>query len=260
MENPVDYREVYEAFRDAGLVKLFESMSTRFFMGIASTLTKPITGEEFFSQIDHPDADTVPMSSCTEIRDFAHAVVKPEDKLRYHVIVSDIFVIHYIFLYDRGLKGTVPTMEDVDEAATKMRLMLTAEEIPETHLSDDVRVEAVMIIGDGSPNVTDDTRGPILKHELTHILIKYLMDIGNPSLLENVFATPSKEELDEFIEFLCDFIQFDSTIINKYTVHPITRMAEAMEFIFKSGMEEKYSPYMRAIAPFFDEQMKTTAS
>lgn len=259
MESKVDYRELYEAFRDAGLVKLFETMSTRFFMGIASTLTKPITGEELYNQIDNPDPDSIPVSTGTGMREFLHAVVKPEDKLRYHVIVSDAFIIHYIFLYDRGLKGTVPDMEESDEAVTKMRFMVSSEEIPEANLPDELRVEAIMILGNGSEYVNDDTRGPILKHELTHILIKYLMDVDQPDLLDNVFDVPSKEELADFIEFLCDFTQFDATILNKYTVNPITGFSEALEFIFKNGVEDKYAPYMRAIAPFFDEQMGTAS-
>lgn len=258
MESKIDWREVYEAFRDAGLVKLFETMNTRFFMGIASSLTKPITGEELIHQISNPGDGEVPISTGTGLREFLDVVIKPEDKLRYHVIVSDAFVIHYIFLYDRGLKGTIPDMDDADEAVTRMRFMVSAEEIPEAGLSDGLRVEAVMILGNGAEYVNDETRGAILKHELTHILIKYLMDIEQPDLLDNVFAVPSKEELSEFIEFLCDFTQFDATILNKYTVNPIVKFSEALEFIFKNGTIDKYELYMNAIAPFFNEQMGST--
>lgn len=252
----VNYRKIYEELREAGLVKMFESISIRFFMGIASTLTHPISGEQLFLDLDSPDK-TTPISD--KYKEVLHEVIRPEDSLRYHVIISDIFVVHYVILLNDGLKGRVKESPNSDEAITRMRIVTE-----EATGSDETRkkIEAVMVIGNGSENVNDTTRGPLIKHELCHIVLKYLLEIGRPDVLEFLEngetepdAIPTKEDMAEFTEFLCDFIQFDSTIINKYTVNPITKFSDALEFIFKPGTGDKYSRFLRSIAPFFDEQM-----
>lgn len=249
----VDYRRLYEALRDAGLVKTFEAVSVRFFMGIASTLTKPITGEELFNELDNP-GDKEPISE--GYKKFLHEVIRPDDTLRYHIVVSDIFVVHYVILLNSGLVGRIKQSPDSDEAVSRMRIM----EVPNDVDYDTARVEAVMLIGNGSPNVNDNTRGPLIKHELCHIILKHLLEISDPNVFDYLGELPddeypTEEDMEQFMEFLCDFIQFDATIINKYTINPINRFYDAMEFVFKPGTKEKYEKYTKAIAPFFDEQL-----
>lgn len=256
----VDYRRIYEALRGAGLVKTFETASVRFFMGIAATLTKPISGEELFNELDNPEENE---KLSEDYKKFLHEVVRPDDTLRYHIVVSDIFVVHYIILLNSGLAGRIKQFPNNDEAVSRMRIM----EVPPDADYDTAKVEAVMLIGNGSPNVNDNTRGPLIKHELCHIILKHLLEISDPTVLDYLGELPedehpTEEDMEQFMEFLCDFVQFDATIINKYTINPITRFYDAMEFVFKPGTKEKYEKYTKSIAPFFDEQVqpiKTTS-
>lgn len=235
------YLSLYTVLREAGLVKTFEQVSVRFFMGIASTMTKPTTGDALIDTLKgNPDGDSPTMPDVYVEK--LTSILKPEDSVRYHVIGSEFFTIHYVIILNGDLGGRVKGFEDCHEALTLMRTVDTV---------DGDKIEALMLIGNGSENVTDKTRGPIIKHELTHVLLKYFTEIKIPDF-GNMIKDLTDEEWKDFVEFLCDFIQFDSSIINRYTPNPISKFGDALEFIFKPGTAEKYAPYMKAISGYFD--------
>lgn len=238
---------MYEALREAGLVKLFETSSTQFFMGIAATLSAPISGEMFIEMITNPTDGDVAMDDIS--KSFATSAVKPDDTLRYHVIVSNEFEIHYVILLESSLLGRVEGLENIETAISAIHLGSRGGEVKDF-------VKSVMLIGNGSSQVTDVTRGMLIKHELTHVLYTYITDIREPNLIKNCGGNElTDEEMHEFVEFICDFTMYDASVINKFTVNPINKFCDDLDINFKKGTKEKYAKYIKPLSLYFDELM-----
>lgn len=249
------YYDLFTELRGMGLTKMFEEYSVRFFMGIATTQCAPVSKDVIVSKLkDRPDSE-IP----EEYIKFIDSVLKDTDRVRYHPICLPHMSIHYLIILNDDLEGRLEDLPNVSAAFSKMCVNIVPKEQEisseegETSVPEDYYdVFAIIMVGDKSPQISDTTRGPIIKHELTHILIKYLVDVEHPDLFNIYKDDLTKEELDSFIEFLCDFIQCDSSVINKFTVNPINKFVDTMEILFKPETVEQYAPYLKSISRFYN--------
>lgn len=261
MTKEVAILELFKDLREHGLTKYFEEYSRLFVTGIVSTAGDVIEKDDFDKMIETVDFGLLPNELCT----FLKSIVCSGDILRYHMIIISGIVIHYVFIKNNEI-GT--RLDKFDHPAAVSSIIINHEydsvqvsgantkdttdeetSVPDTH---NYMMYAGIVFGEKCADVSDRTRGPIIKHELAHIIIEYVACILSPGLFDKYKEDLSDEEISNFVEFLCDFVQFDSLVINKVTVNPIARFVDAMPLLFKEPVVEKYSDYVKVISPFYN--------
>lgn len=237
--------------RENGMTKMYEQYQRLFISGIVSTSTHPINYETFIDEVSSVDVYELP----DEMRKFLTDVVRGGDNLRYHRIIIDDIMIHYVFINNNELGDRVPGF---DHPAAVSNIMINAEYVEPKKSDNDTQVQptsfreyAAIVVGDKSPDINDKTRNHIVKHEFAHVIIKYITSVVDNQLLLRNKENLTDNEIKDFIEFLCDFIQFDNMTINKYTTNPISDFADSMEDLFKPDVIEKYNNYLKEISEFY---------
>lgn len=237
--------------RENGMTKMYEQYQRLFISGIVATATHPINHETFMEELSSVDAGELP----DEMRKFLTDVVKDGDDLRYHRICIDDIMIHYVFINNNELGDRVPGF---DHPAAVSSIMINVDYVEPKKSDGDAQTSpvsyreyAAIVIGDKSPDINDKTRTHIVKHEFAHVIIKYITSVVDNQLLLRNKEKLTDDEIKDFIEFLCDFIQFDNMTINKYTPNPISEFADSMEDLFKPDVIEKYNGYLKEISEFY---------
>ena len=240
----------FKELRESGLTKLFEEDVRIFFGGIVSSTRNPMNKEkllEIFKQM--PEA-ILPI----QLEEHIVGLIKDTDVFRYHQIPVHDIMVHYIYINNDDLVGRNPDYLNPAGLSTSCTIGGDGSE----KKSSDFSEFAMILIGDKHPVVTDRTRGFIVKHEFAHVILHYICYVVNPGIRAKYLEWLTEEELHEFDEFICDFVQFDSTIINKYTPNPIARFVDTMPLIYNDNAIEHYNPFIKAISPFFNELIGST--
>lgn len=244
--------EYFKELREAGLTKLFEEDQRQFFAGIVSTAKNPMNKEKVNDIFSQEGPSVIP----DVLKDYANKILRDTDIFRYHMIpIRGEILVHYIYINNASL-------ENRDEKfgnPAGLSVMIASDQLvpPETEepYNSEYKEFGLILIGDKNPVITDRTRGFVVKHEFAHIVHYYVCNVTNPGLRDKYLEWLTPEELQEFDEFICDFIQFDSTIINKYTPNPIARFTDTMPLIYNNDAIEKYNPMVKAISPYFNSLM-----
>lgn len=118
------------------------------------------------------------------------------------------------------------------------------------------KVFAIMVLNEEHPSVSDDTFGKIVKHELTHVLLEMIQWVLHIPVFtdaddDTVGLIEDDKELYEFEEFLCDYIQWDSTV--SPGEDPIEKFEEAMKKYLTWLAVDVYTLYLEAIQEYYLE-------
>lgn len=247
------YEKMFAKVRDIGLPKAYEDAAVSFFMGIANTVTPPKTGDTIKDELDAYPDDVISPS----FKETITGLVKPTDVYRLHVVRFTGISITYLILLNSDLVGRTELKDDVP--ATVMMQFHPVEEPSEN----DTELGALIVFGDKSPHVTDHTRGAILKHELLHVVQTYVTEIANPNfykeLREEIVAEDPErgkdfdDTLDLFQEFLCDFEQYDTPIVNRYTRKPTIKFRDEEEIMLKPEIIEAYEPILIGVESYYNK-------
>lgn len=241
--------EYFKELREAGLTKLFEEDQRQFFAGIVSTAKNPMNKEKLNDIFSQEGPSKIP----DVLKDYANKILNDEDIFRYHMIsIRGEILVHYIYINNASLTGRDERFANpagLSGMITSQQLVPPEEENP---YDSEYKEFGIILIGDKNPVITDRTRGFVVKHEFAHIIHHYVCNIVSPGIRDKYLEWLTPEELQEFDEFICDFIQFDFTIINKYTTNPIARFVDTMPLIYNKDAIEKYNPMVKAISPYFN--------
>ena len=250
--------ELFKELRENGFTKLFEDYSKSFITGIVLTKQRPIKKDQLIEILDNETDHTRDITD--DIASAIKSIVSNDDIFRYHCIKMYDIIVHYIFIKNNSLKGR----DLIEGDPTGVTIMQTnSDAFVETPSQPDgqdgepvigpkcFKLFSSIIIGGSHQSITDRTLGFITKHELAHVVFRYLTDILHPGIIDKYRDTLSEEDIDKFTEFLCDFIQFDTTVINKYTVNPVAKFVDFMPVLFTEDAIETYNPLVKAISPFY---------
>ena len=248
---------LYTELRDAGYVKMYDDVKSKFVMWVAETRNRPKSKELVMERIKGLKDFQIPKSYIS----FIESELRDTDSIRYHIVPLDNIMIHYFVIDNDSLIGRNPDMPEITSAFTRM--CLNESEKPVDDSADDVeekdpwyKMFAVIMLGAKSPEFEDSTNNPIgftMKHELAHVVLKYVNDVVYPGVLDKYVGEDkfTEDEMKLFIEFLCDFTQFDIPVINKYSGNPIGRFSDVAEVLFKPERVEQYAPILKAISKYF---------
>ena len=126
---------------------------------------------------------------------------KLKDSKDASVVIIDILKDAELILingHDMNLAGVS------DESPDALFIGVCYEEYnPDEEMGHYPKLSSIILIGEGSSNVTNDTHNQILIHELIHFLLEYLDKvIGYSDIIEQI----KKDKIME--EFLCDMLGF----------------------------------------------------
>ena len=251
---------LFRELREAGFVKMFEELSKHFLAGIVATARPPINKEMLEEQLSEEDSGILEESTKATILKW----IQSGDRFRYHKIQIEDMMIHYFYVTN----GTMAGRNEFNPDASGLSYIITDPTIPKVKESEDeegriqkpTRLFAAILVGEEHPAVTDRTRGLIVKHEFAHVIFQYIVTLTSPGLLEKYKEELTDEEIWEFREFLCDFVQFDQATINKYTPNPVVTFVDTMPLVFHEDAIEKYNPLIKSIASFFNTTQEETES
>lgn len=249
-----DYKKLYEIIREEGFIEEFETQVPSFFMGIASTYKCPMSGESLLYDIESGIIDkNVPM--LPESKECIKELIKPDDELRYHAFSTDIALFHYIYLIKGDLGGRAKgEFADVNTGISTIIKYNLLDKDTDEPVHDDI--EVVMVIGGSALN--DTTVGITIKHEFTHVLISRKLDElkkNKPDVIDKIHENISDDEWEDYIEFLCEFIQYDVSNINRYTINPVDRFMDEHEDVLRPEFKDKFNKFIAPISEFYNEKL-----
>jgi len=258
------YQTVFGQLKELGFTKLFEDMSMEFFMQIATSPRYPITASTTKEEILKMDESILP----SWYKDYLtkEDVFRESDDIRYHIfkLGGVIAGVYFVILNDKlegrsdgngGLIGDHPgitkfTSYPKDADPAPMFLM-----------------NSIILFGDKAPQVTDVTRGLILKHELAHTILSYVTNVVHPDFFKEKIselntsdpklAVEFEKTMTDFIEFLCDFVQYDASIVTKYIKKPLQKFCDAELTAFTKATIEKYRPFVEAVDWYYHDLEQT---
>lgn len=246
------YAKAFEFVREIGFTKNYESMVGNFTMGIAMTKPpRPVGKEEFDEKIEEL-VKTRPYEFPDNLNWTLQSLVKEGDSLRYHRVYFNDIMVHYVFIKNASLAGRVDGIEDPAAVSKAIKINNMPDGADEKFK--DIELVGMIVIGDKNPVITNQSRGQILDHEFAHIMLEFTRCHATEEQVAKLDEI--KEDLGDkyplFEEFLCDFIPYDSTVVNRFKVSPIAKFSDAMNEFFKDDVIEAYAPIVKAISPYYE--------
>lgn len=244
-----DWIKIFGNLKRQGVNHLFNDLNRRMILGISAgdTILKQIDAlsDEFEGMLhrymqltNNPQSDDI-----ESIKSFIKQHTDGIKSYRHHIIDMekeyDTIIEYFVF------RGDVP--EEGPAAKTLITTSCRQDGLLET------TIHATIIIFEDHPSVGEDTMGKIVKHELTHVLLE-LMEHGFGAPIWNDAATDkelfdSKEELQGFEEFLCDYIQWDSSV--GPNEDPIDKFRDVMKTYLTWIASDLYEPYINAVEEYY---------
>lgn len=247
----MNYCKIFKQLKDEGVNHLFNDLNRRLVLGISAgdTTPKPVDSikDEFpgmlYRYSELKQLADVDIDMCI---DFISKHISNSTTYRHHVIdmqSSYDTIIEYFVLSG----GDRP----VSDPASNTLIITT----PRHEGKLENVIYAVMFIYEDHPSVGEDTIGKIVKHELTHVLLElmeFVMDTpiwNDPITDEELFE--SKEERLAFEEFLCDYIQWDSTA--GPNEDPVDKFRDVAKTYLTWIASDLYEPYLSAIEEYYKD-------
>lgn len=250
------YKEVFKFLKEECRINsVFNEFDRQLVLDISSDRTPPKVSTEISSEFDEIEkrgktfADSLPLD---EVKHFIQDLVSVGKKYRHHTISVPQYktMIEYFVVSEcvRNEDSLVKSVLSEDEQAKTLILSHPSVMNPE-----DGWVYAVMVVFEDWDNVTDDNFGKIVRHELTHVILEVIDCImGAEIFTDSSTGEPliaDKREQREFEEFLCDYIQCDST------VGPTSDPVEVFNDVIKNHLTwiagDLYRPYLNDVSDYY---------
>lgn len=169
--------------KDLGVYSVFNGLRDALFYQLAVVSRIPIAYDQLESILtDEADA----MSD--EQSDFVNENISPGERFRYYTCTSDEIKVVYFVNVSKELTGK--------PAALHLQRHFP---VPVNKIS----AVSTIVLFEKSDALTDRNYPKVIKHELVHAAVEYVIK-DNPALREFYFA----EENSKFIEFVCDMLPY----------------------------------------------------
>lgn len=247
-----NWKQIFRQLKEAGVNSMFQELNRKLVLGISTgdaTPKSPDTWDDIESQIishmkniKHVKEDDI---DCDREIKFIKPVIENCISYRHHNIDIPSYGLMLDYFIVKGEPSDTP-------AKTMMSTVMD-------HDNGNFVVYSIMIIFEDHDVVTDDTLSKIVKHELTHVLLEtmeYPLGISiynNPTTDKELFD--DENELASFQEFLCDYIQWDSTV--SPNEHPVAKFREAMKKYLTWIASDLYEPFIQAVEEYYNEEKET---
>lgn len=235
------YRKVRE---DWNFLKNIDMFKQSFIMTLASLSQESVsmTRDGFKAKLDTLGDEL----SKNMVETLLHCVGE-DDVVRYYRFSIDEYVFNYLAIPTTTVRGKFKDVPDDSVAVCNVEIHSGVRSNGENGI---VRVDAAIVIGLNDPIVTAKFLPHLVKHEIAHVLLE-VIQFEHPDEFKLFRKDVGADTYKYFIEFLCDYIQFDYLVMNRFIPKPIPTFREWMSEIKTKVAGAFYSRFLDAIEPLY---------
>lgn len=183
-----------------------------------------------------------------KMREFLLKAITSEDSIRYYRITTGMYTYNYVAISTGTVRGKYDNVPESAVAVNYTEIQECADDNGELAIE---HIEVGIVVGLNDPAVTVKSLPHLVKHELAHTLLDVII-WENPEKFDEFKSSVGEEIYDYFIEFMCDYIQFDYLVMNRYVPKPIPTFREWMSETKTKEVGAYYAKFVDAIESLYD--------